>query len=247
MDLKNITAIVTCLNEENNIANCLACFEDMGEVILVDSFSTDGTLESARNYPAAIFTRRYDSAASQKNWAIEKARYGWILILDADEELSAELQQEIRCLDARTAADGFWIKRSSRYLGRTIKHCGWQRDKVLRLFKKGKGIYKDCEVHEEIVLNGRAEMMMNKIIHHPYRDVRHHLEKMQDYTSRGAVDYNRSGGRHALAGMILHPPFRFLRMYLLQGGFLDGLQGLVLCFLSAYGVFLKYSKARKII
>jgi glycosyltransferase involved in cell wall biosynthesis len=245
MDLRKISVIITSYNEEANIAACLDRLGGFGEIILVDSFSTDRTVEIARKYPVIIFKRPYRCAAAQKNWAMKMTRGEWILILDADELLSGELKEEIRALDEGVQCDGFWIRRRSSYMGRVIKYCGWQRDKVLRLVRRGSGLYEEKEVHEEIVLDGREGILSGRIIHNPYRDLKHHLSKMREYTKRGALEYRRRGGRFAVLNMILHPPFRFLRMYVLQGGFLDRLPGLILCLVSAYGVFLKYAKARE--
>ncbi len=243
MKLSSISAIVTSFNEAPNIGRCLDGLEGFGEVILVDSFSADDTLEKAREYPVTIYQRSYESAAKQKNWALDRARYPWVLILDADETLTGGLRQEIVDLDDNDGPSGFWIRRQSEYLGQKIRHCGWQRDKVLRLFKRDLGRYEERAVHEEVILNGREAIMKGKLDHFPYRKVDAHLTKIREYSRRGAMDYRAQGGRLAFINMLLHPPFRFLRMYLLQLGVLDGSRGLILCVLSSYGVFLKYAKA----
>jgi hypothetical protein len=186
--------------------------------------------------------RPYRSAAAQKNWALSVVRNRWVLILDADEELSDSLCEEIGLLET-DGTDGYWIRRTSMYLGSWIRRCGWQRDKVLRLFDRTRGRYKKIEVHEEIELEGKSDTLKQRLRHYPYRDVQHHLQKINEYSTRGAHDYLVKGGRMAPVNMILHPPFRFFRMYILQRGFLDRSQGLLLCLLSAYSVFLKYAKA----
>lgn len=242
MNFQEISVIVTTYNEAANIGRCLASARGFGETIVVDSFSTDNTLEVARRYPATVFVRPYRSAAVQKNWALSIVRNRWVLILDADEELSDDLREEMLRLQTN-GAKGYWIRRTSSYLGAGIRGCGWQRDKVLRLFDRTAGRYKNIEVHEEIELDGRAGFLKARLNHYPYRDVQHHIEKINEYSSRGARDYIESGGRFALVNMIVHPPFRFFRMYVLQRGFLDRSQGFLLCLLSAYSVFLKYAKA----
>jgi glycosyltransferase involved in cell wall biosynthesis len=246
MNLRKITAIVTTQNEEVNIARCLDSLKGVGELIIVDSFSTDKTREIARRYPALIYERPYASAAKQKNWAIDLARSEWILILDADEQLSAELKQEIGALEVDPGVNGYWIRRQNEYLGSRITHCGWQRDKVLRLFRSGMGRYEERELHEEIELKGKEGFLMGKILHNPYKNMSHYLQKMEEYSKRGAQDYLKRGGRFPFVNLVLHPPFRFIRMYLLQRGFLDGYPGLKLCLFSSYGVMLKYAKARRI-
>lgn len=241
MDLKNISVIVTCRDEAANIARCLDSLRGFGEIVLVDSFSADETLETARRYPVKIYVRPYRSAAAQKNWALSVIANRWVLILDADERLSEPLREEISGLEPDTTG-GYWIRRTSEYLGATIRGCGWQRDKVLRLFDRERGRYEEIEVHEEVSLDGKAGILNERLLHNPYRDVHHHLLKINEYSSRGARNYVERGGRWAVLNMLLHPPFRFARMYLLQRGFLDGWRGLLLCLLSSYSVFLKYAK-----
>lgn len=242
MNLSDVSVIVTTFNEEANVARCLSNLHGFGEIIIVDSFSSDRTVEIARSFPAIIYTRPYLSAAHQKNWALDQVRSDWVFILDADEAATDELIDEIAGL-AADGADGYWIRRESEYLGAPIRHCGWQRDKVLRLFRRSAGRYEERAVHEEVGLSGRIPILVNRLKHYPYRRVDQHFEKIEQYSTRGARDYIDGGGSMALVNMLLHPPFRFLRMYILQRGVLDGSRGFILCLLSAYGVFLKYAKA----
>lgn len=245
MDRNRISAIVTCRNAEDTIEGCLSSLRGFGEIIVVDSFSTDRTMELARGHPVVIYRRPYESAAKQKNWALEQTGNDWVLVLDSDERLSAEVREEIELLDEHPGEEGFWIRRSSSFLGKRISHCGWQRDRVLRLFKKSRGAYEEREVHEEVTVRGMVGSLKGRILHDPYRDMRDYLRKMEEYTSRGARDFLIGGGRFPTVRMLLHPPFRFVRMFLLQLGFMDGHRGLLLCVLSSYGVFLKYAKARR--
>lgn len=242
MNRAEVSAVVTSFNEAANIGRCLESLRGFDEILLVDSFSTDETLDVARRHPATIYSRPYRSAADQKNWALERVRNDWVLILDADEALTEALGREIDALEP-SRAHGYWIRRSSVYLGRRIRGCGWQRDKVLRLFDRRRGRYDDAAVHEEVVLAGRVATLTNRLTHYPYPSVARHLAKINEYSSRGASDYIARGGRFAALKMIVHPPSRFLRMYVMQRGFRDGREGLILCLLSAYSVFLKYAKA----
>ncbi len=243
MNLGNISVIVTCYNEGKNIRRCLEKLDGFGEVIVVDSFSTDSTMEIAREFPVIIYQRPYVSAAKQKNWAISLVKNEWVLVLDADESLSSQLKAEISALGEDFACEGVWIRRQSEYLGKKIRHCGWQRDKVLRLFRKNCGTYDEQEVHEEISLNGKTVFLTSRLEHYPYSTIEQHFDKINEYSSRGARDYIEGGGRFPIVNTVLHPPFRFVRMYFFQGGFLDGVRGFILCLISSYGVFLKYAKA----
>ena len=243
MNLRRVSVVVTTLNEEANLEACLAPLGAFGEIIVVDCFSTDRTLDIARRFPAVIFSRPYESAARQKNWALGVARHRWVLVLDADEIASPALLHEIEEFDEGSGIDGFWIRRESHYLGRPIRHCGWQRDKVLRFFDREKGEYDEVEVHEEVTVRGKVSMLRGSLAHHPYREIEQHLDKIEQYSTRGAREYVKRGGRFAPARMLLDPPFRMLRMFVLQRGFLDGKRGFLLCLLSSYGVFIKYAKA----
>jgi glycosyltransferase involved in cell wall biosynthesis len=243
MNLRRVSVIVTTLNEEANLESCLAPLGGFGEIIVVDCFSSDSTLDIARRFPTVIFARPYESAAKQKNWALGLARHRWVLVLDADEIISPGLLREIEEFDENSGVEGFWIRRESHYLGRPIRHCGWQRDKVLRFFDREKGKYDEVEVHEEVGVRGAVSMFRGALAHHPYRRIEQHLDKIEQYSTRGAREFVKRRGRFALTRMVLDPPFRMLRMYILQRGFLDGKRGFLLCLLSSYGVFIKYAKA----
>jgi glycosyltransferase involved in cell wall biosynthesis len=242
MNLDSISIVVTAFNEGANVGRCLDSARDFGERIVVDSFSGDDTVAVARERASVVYQRAYASPPDQKNWAVARARNDWVLVLDADEALDAATRAEIEALDPGPYA-GFWIRRRSDYLGRTIRGCGWQRDKVLRLYDRRRGRYPEAWVHEEVVLEGPAGRLSGRLRHTPYRDVEQHLAKIDAYTTRGARQYVERGGRLALVNMLVHPPFRFLRMYVLQAGVRDGYAGLVLCLLSSYSVFIKYAKA----
>lgn len=242
MRLSDVSVIVTAFNEEANLRRCLASAHGFGETIVVDSFSGDGTVAVAREFGATVFQRPYLSPPDQKNWAVARARGDWVLVLDADEEIDAPLRAEIEALDPG-GHGGFWIRRRSEYMGRVIRRCGWQRDKVLRLYDRRRAHYPEALVHEEVEVRGTAGWLRGRLHHHPYRDVEHHMEKIDAYTGRGARQFIERGGRGEVARMVLHPPLRFLRMYVAQRGFMDGYPGLVLCLLSSCSVFLKYAKA----
>lgn len=242
MTPSNISVIVTTFNEAATVAQCLDSARGFGEVIVVDSFSGDETVSLCRERASVVYQRPYRSPPDQKNWAVDRARNDWVLVLDADETLTPDVRREIEALPADGAA-GYWIRRDSAYLGRPIRRCGWQRDKVLRLYDRRRGRYPTAHVHEEIRIDGRAPVLRGRLCHTPYRDLAHHLRKIDSYTTSGARQYLDRGGRAPVLRMLADPPLRFLRMYVLQRGFLDGYPGFVLCLMSAYSVFLKYAKA----
>jgi glycosyltransferase involved in cell wall biosynthesis len=242
MNLRAISVIVTARNEAANLPRCLESAHGFGEIIVVDSFSGDETVEIARRNRATVFQRAYSSPSDQKNWAAARAHNDWVLVLDADEWLSDALCAEIESLVPGDRV-GFWIYRRSEYLGRPIRGCGWQRDKVLRLYDRRRGHYPEARVHEEVVLDASAGRLQARLGHRPYRDIAHHVAKIDDYTARGARQAVERGLSAPGLHLVLHPPFRFIRMYFLQLGVFDGYPGLVLCLLSSAGVFLKYARA----
>ena len=243
--LSKVSLVVITYNEEANIERCLRSARGMGEVIVVDSFSTDSTPEIARREGAEVYQRPFLSAADQKNWALERATGEWALVLDADETLSGDLKLEIEMAVARDDHDGYWLKRSNIFLGKRIRFCGWQRDRVLRLFHRVKGHYPPRAVHERLLLDGRAGSLKSPLYHVPYRDIDDYIDRMKSYSRRGADElFERKAGW--FPAILINPPARFLRMYLLQLGFLDGAAGFALCGMAASGVLFKYVMLREL-
>ncbi|MBI3610832.1 MAG: glycosyltransferase family 2 protein [Nitrospirae bacterium] len=242
--MERLTAIVPVFNEERNLDDCLRGLTWADEIMVVDSSSTDRTLEIAKRYTDRILIHEHKNPAAQRAWAVSQAAHDWVLVVDADERLTDSLQQEIRqLLKTGPALDGYRIRRVSYVWGRRIRYCGWQRDYVLRLFNRRRGQYKESEVHEEVVIaTRRAGSLQHPLIHYTYRDLKHYFEKFQRYTDWGALQLYKQGKRARWDHLLLHPLFRFFRMYVLQLGFLDGIHGLVLCLLSSFYVFTKYAK-----
>jgi len=237
--LLNVSLIVITLNEEDNLRRCLESTAGVGEIIVVDSFSSDKTVEIAGNFNALVYQREFISNAHQKNWAIEKATKEWILILDADESLSPELRDELERELISPRADGYWVRRKNEFMGRNIRFCGWNKDKVLRFFRSGKGKYNDRFVHEKLILNGKVSIFNSYLFHKSYKSVSDYIERMRKYSLWGAKDlYNK--GKFWFPGIIINPLWRFVRMYFLQLGFLEGKAGFVLCSTAAVSVFFKY-------
>ncbi|MCD6380182.1 glycosyltransferase family 2 protein, partial [bacterium] len=237
--LSNVSLIVITLNEEDNLGKCLGSAMGVGEIIIVDSFSSDRTVEIAENFGAQVFLREFFSNAQQKNWAIHKAKKEWILILDADESLSPELREEIEGELISPQADGYWLKRKNEFMGRNIRFCGWKKDKVLRFFRVGKGKYNDRSVHEKLILDGKISIFKSYMYHKSYRNVSDYLDRMKKYSKWGAEDLY-SKGKFWFPGIIVHPIWRFIRMYFLQLGFLDGKSGFLLCSTAVASIFFKY-------
>jgi glycosyltransferase involved in cell wall biosynthesis len=243
--LSKVSLVVITFNEEHNIEACLESAADVGEIIVVDSFSSDDTTGLARRSGATVYQRPFISAADQKNWAIGQATREWILVLDADESLSEALKREIGDAVARDDGDGYWLKRNNIFLGKRVRYCGWQRDRVLRLFRQSKGRYPPRSVHERLLLEGKTGKLRSPLYHVPYRDVDDYLDRMKSYSARGADDlFERGAGW--FPAIVFNPAARFVRMYILQLGFLDGAAGFMLCGMAAAGVFFKYVRLREL-
>ncbi len=241
--MQKLTAIVPVYNEELNLDDCLARLNWVDEILVVDSFSRDRTLEIARRYTDRILQHEYINSAAQKNWAIPQARHDWVLIVDADERVTDALRDEIRAvLERGPDAAGYRIRRQNFFWGQPIYYCGWQNDWVLRLFNRRHGRYQEKEVHADVQIDGAVGRMRAVLLHYTYRDFKQYFEKFGRYTDWGALELAKHGVRARGYHLVLHPAFRFVRMYLFERGFLDGLHGLVLCVLAAFSVFTKYAK-----
>jgi len=239
-----LTAIVTTLNEEINVRDCLASLGFADDILLVDSFSKDRTVEIAREFPKAkIVQREYFGSAAQKNWAMDQVTTPWLLIVDADERIPERLAREILALIEREPKeDHFFIRRENVFIDRVIRHSGWSTDKVVRLIRRGTARYPNRRVHADLAAEGPTPTLLAPMTHYTCRSLTHYLEKLHRYATWGAADAFRNGRRVGFVELFLRPLWRFFRMYVVQGGFLDGRHGLVLCSLQAWGVFLKWSR-----
>jgi glycosyltransferase involved in cell wall biosynthesis len=248
-------AIIT-LNEEANLARTLRSVEFADEVIVVDSGSTDRTIEIARSFPKVkVLSEPWKGFAAQKNSAIDKCSGTWILSLDADEELTPELQGEIRqLLPANPSADAYMLRRRNLFLGRWIKRGGYYPDPKLRLFRRHAANFapaarfSDRPVHETIAFDGRLETLNNDLIHHAYPTIESYIEHMDRYSTLGAEILVEKGTTSRswpafFWNMRVIPQLTFIWNFFFRGGFLDGREGLLLhAYHSSYTSW-KYAKA----
>ncbi len=238
-----ITAIVTTLNEERNIGDCLQSLAWADEILLVDAGSGDRTLEIAGKFKARVLEHEYENAAAQKNWALTQAKHDWVLIVDADERLSAGLQDRLKAILAGEMRHcGYYVRRQNYFFGKRIRHCGWQRDYVLRLFDRRRGQYEKKRVHAGVVVEGKAGTIEEMLLHYTYRDFGEYFERFDRYTTWAAQDLFDEGKRAGFFNLFVRPVIRFCKQYFLHLGLLDGRAGLVLCMLSSYSVFTKYAR-----
>jgi len=244
-----ISATIITRNEEDRLAPALESLVDVAdEIVVVDSFSDDATLDIARRYNAAVFQHPFADFGSQKNVALDKATHPWILNLDADERVSPTLREEILKLKDKDVVDvdGFLINRQTHYLGRWIKHSGWYPDRKLRLFRRDRSRWTG-RVHERLEVDGVVDRLEGDIVHHTYRDLDDHIRRLNRYSRIQAEDIAAARKRGLYLRALLLPPVTFLRFYVWKAGLLDGFPGLVIALVSSWATAMKYLKAIEIL
>ncbi len=241
-----ISATLITLNERENLPRALASLAFCDEVVVVDSGSTDGTVELAEQLGARVSHRDWTGYAAQKNFAAEQASHDWILSLDADEEVSPELRSAIdRLREHGPAADGYAFPRRARYLGRWIKRSGWYPDAKVRLYDRSKARWRGDCVHESVVVDGSRGALTGDLLHYTCETFSQHVQTVDRYTSLAAAELRARGRRPGLPRLLCAPPWASFRTYVLQRGFLDGYAGLLIAVMAGFYVFSKYVKARE--
>ncbi|MHC1743013.1 MAG: glycosyltransferase family 2 protein [Syntrophobacteraceae bacterium] len=242
--MQKLSATIITRNEAVNIGDCLRTLDWVSEVVVVDQFSDDGTADIARGMGAAVFQEPWHGFAAQKNLALDRAQGPWILSIDADERVTPALREEIETiLEADGPEDGYHVARRNYFCGRWIRRGGWYPDYSLRLFRREAGRFAERAVHERVVLNGKTGYLKQPMEHFTYTSVADYLSRMERY-SRLAADEVLAGGKNpGWWSMLFRPPFTFIKMYGLKGGFLDGREGFFLAISYAYYTFLKYFRA----
>ncbi len=240
-----ISATIITFNEQKNIARAIESLRCFDEVVVVDSGSVDRTVEIAERLGARVIEHPWEGFAKQKNFAAEQARHDWIFSIDADESLSEALEGEIWQLrKSGPAYDAYTVPRLAQYLGRWILHSGWYPDRKIRLYDRRKGRWTGSWVHESVTVDGTVGHLQSNLLHYTCDSLTQHLETMNRYTTLAAeqlvAERVRIGWRH----LLLDPPWTFLRTYVLQRGFLDGVEGLAIAYMAALYNFVKYAKAR---
>jgi (heptosyl)LPS beta-1,4-glucosyltransferase len=238
-----LTVTVITHNEAAHIAAALESVSWADEIIVVDSRSTDDTVAIARRQATRVDVREWPGYSAQKNYAADLASNDWILSIDADERVTPELASEIRTLLARGPdRPGYRIPRLTWYLGRWIRGTDWYPDYQLRLYDRRAGRWNGRSVHESVDLQGAPGVLRHELQHHAYRDIAHHLETIDRYTTLAAAQWLADGRRTSALETAIHPPLAFFRNYVLRGGIRDGAAGLIVSVLNSYYVFLKLAK-----
>lgn len=240
----NITATVITLNEEHNIAAALESLAWADEIIVVDSQSSDRTVEIALTFTDRVYARHWPGYSAQKNFAAEQATNDWIFSLDADERVSKELADEIQQLKrgAEPEAAGYRMPRLTFYLGRWIRHSGWRPDNKLRLYHRKRARWQGDYVHETLEADGKVGRLNGDILHYTVRDAAEHHLRMNRYTTLAAQQRYSQGKRASIVSLFVSPVAVFLRSYIFKLGFLDGIPGLAIARFAAHYEFLKNLK-----
>ncbi len=239
-----ISACIITLNEEDNIERCLSSLDFVNEIIVLDSGSEDKTESIAKKKGAKVVLRKFDDYVSQKNHVISLAANPWILTLDADEELSPSLKEEIKNLfqNGEPSEDGFIIPRLTMYMGKWIRHGGWYPNYRARLFLKSKGKFVGGKVHEAVELSGSRKKLKNPVFHYSYENLFDHVSFINRYSELAATEKFGKGKRSGLFLALLEAGYKSFWMYFVRLGFLDGRRGLILAIMGFYYNFLKYAK-----
>jgi glycosyltransferase involved in cell wall biosynthesis len=210
-------------------------------LVVVDSATRDDSREVAIRYGAEVMERRLEDFGKQRQFGLEHCREPWILWLDADERLDAAAERAVRnAVDSDAPAAGYRLERRTWFLGRRIRYCGWRGERLVRLFRRDRARFQPAVVHESVAVDGAIADLEGILEHHSYADWRTCREKLERYAALGAEKARRAGRRSGPLDVLLRPPLRFVRMYVLQAGFLDGVHGVALCALASAQVLLKY-------
>jgi glycosyltransferase involved in cell wall biosynthesis len=241
--MKRLSVVIIARNEETNLPRCLESVQWADEIIVGDSGSADRTVEIARDLGAKVFSYEWRGFGPAKQGAVDRAEGEWILSLDADEEVTPELAIEIKAaLEEQINIVGYYLPRRTEFLGRWMLHGGWYPDYVLRLFRKDRGAFTSSLVHEAVKVDGPTAHLKNDLLHHSYPTLERYFDKFNRYTTLAANEAFKTGQRVGPAELILNPIAKFIKQYILKGGFLDGAKGLLLAILSSGYVSIKYAK-----
>jgi len=240
-----ISATIITYNEERNLPRAIESLRCCDEILVVDSGSTDRTVELAERLGARVIEANWRGYAGQKNYASDQASHDWILSLDADEALSEDLEAEIWQLKKNGPTyDSYTVPRLAQYLGKWILYSGWYPDRKMRLFDRRKSCWVGDYVHESVKVNGTVGELKGNLLHYTCGSLTEHLKTMDRYTTLAAEEIVARKKHVGLRQLLLDPPWTFIKSYFFQRGFQDGIEGLAVAYMAAIYTFLKYAKAR---
>jgi glycosyltransferase involved in cell wall biosynthesis len=243
-----LSVVVITYNEEKNIERCLKSVREIAdEITVVDSLSSDNTVEICKGLGANVYSQKFLGHVEQKNFAITKADYPHILSLDADEALDEQLIESIKKVKQNWQADGYSMNRLTNYCGKWIRHCGWYPDTKFRLWDSRKGQWEGINPHDEYILEkgSKKQHLKGDILHYSYNTISDHIRQVNYFTDILSKATLQRGKRSNTLKILYKPAFKFLRDYILKLGILDGYYGLIICVISSHATFLKYAKMKQ--
>lgn len=244
--MQPVSAVIITLNEEHNLLKSLPQLSWCDEIIIVDSGSTDKTLQICKDYGCKIFYKKFDGYGAQKQFAVAKAKNDWVLCLDADEVMSDALVEEMKEEMKDPKAEGYFIPMTFVFLGKKFRYGkeGWRY--FMRLFNKKSGNFNNYKVHEKIELKGNAKKFSNNIYHYSYRNLFQYFEKFNKYSSYGAMMAYQRGKKKSVFAVVFAVPLNFFKYYFIELNFMNGLSGFYWSVLNAFYHFAKYIKLREL-
>lgn len=242
--MKKLSVIIITHNEEDNIEECLESVKWADEIVVLDSFSEDETVNICRRYTDKIFQSKFTNFSLQKNMVLDRATNDWVLSIDADERITPRLKTQIVMVINEESKEysGYYIPRRNYFFGEWVRHCDLYPDYVLRLFRKSKSRFRDKMVHESVSLKGKAGWIEQPLEHYTYGSINDFIDRMKRYTTLSVQQMRRDGKKSRWYNLIVNPGAAFLKMYFIKKGFLDGKLGFIVCVLFSYYAFMKYAK-----
>lgn len=245
--MKPLSVIIITKNEEKNISRTLESVKWADEIILIDSQSEDKTVEIAVSFGCKIYSPPWHGFGPAKREAVAKASHDWILSIDADEVVSEHLKAEIQsALSADDDMAGYYMPRCTNFLGKWIRHCGWYPDYILRLFRKSKGNINKNVVHEAVEVSGKTGYLKSDLLHYSYPTLEEYFKKYNLYTTIGAEELFKKNKKAGIIDIVFKPFIAFIKHFIIKAGFLDGIEGFLVSFLSSTAVMVKYAKLRRL-
>jgi len=239
--MNKISVIIITKNEEKNIKACLESVSWADEITIVDAESEDRTVELTKQFNGRVFIKKWEGFVLQKRFALNQANNEWVLSLDADERISAELKNEILKKDPGEF-NGFLIRRKNFLFGKEITTCGWDKDYQLRLFRKSKANLNEKLVHEGFVVDGKTNSLENVIIHNTFSSLDNYIKKVNEYTTLSAEETYQTKSKVTALTILTHTFSAFFRYFISLKGFKDGMHGLIVSFINSLSTMLTYTK-----
>ncbi|MFC1475185.1 glycosyltransferase family 2 protein [Candidatus Zixiibacteriota bacterium] len=245
--MEKLSVVIITKDEEKNISRTLESVTWADEIVLVDSQSSDRTVEIAESFGVKIYSPPWRGYGPAKKEGVNRASHRWILSIDADEVVTTELKEEIKSiLESEKPEVGYYLPRMTNFLGKWIKHSGWYPDYVLRLFNKDFGNFNENVVHEAVIVSGTTGQLKNDLLHYSYPNLEEYFNKYNRYTTIGAEELYKKGKKSSIFEIVFKPFIAFIKHFIIKAGFLDGVEGFLVSFLSATAVMVKYAKLRRL-